>query len=189
MENAPRQEMTSLQTMSEVLGTADIVLVDTNVFVAVGSPDHDKYQALQSVVQREGIVLQVPERVKAELRTMQMSDRVETAVEDGWAELVSPPEPADSDAITAMDFTRRDIANQTDKHEHEVEKADTVFAGLAIESLKVDAGGSVVVLTDDKVAASAIERAVEQQAYGESVTVLRLSDVIDDEIGDDFRQI
>lgn len=54
--------------MSEALGTADIVLVDTNVFVAVGDPDHDKYQALQTVCQREGVVLQVPERVEAELR-------------------------------------------------------------------------------------------------------------------------
>lgn len=175
--------------MSEALGTADIVLVDTNVFVAVGNPERDKYQALRAVVQRAGIVLQVPERVEAELRTMQMSTRVETAVADGWAERVDPPEPTDSDAVTAMDFTRRDIANQTGNDEHEVEKADTVFAGLAIEYLKGDGDGSVVVLTDDKVAATAIHRAVEQQGYGESITVLRLSAVIDDEIGDDFRMI
>jgi hypothetical protein len=175
--------------MSEAPGTADIVLVDTNVFVAVGGPDHDKYQALRSVVQREGVVLQIPERVEAELRTMQMTNRVETAVDDGWAELVSPPEPTDGDAVTAMDFTRRDIANQTDTHEHEVEKADTVFAGLAIQYLKDDTGGSFVVLTDDKVAATAIQRAVEQQGYGTSISVLRLSDVIEDEIDDDFRVI
>ena len=189
METAPCQETTSPQTMSEALSTADIVLVDTNVFVAVGDPERDKYQALRAVVQREGVILQVPERVEAELRTMQMSNRVEREVEDGWAELVNPPELTDGDAVTAMDFTRRDIANQTDKQEHEVEKADTVFAGLAIEYLKDDAGGSVVVLTDDKVAATAIQRAADQQGYGESITVLRLSAVIDDEIGDDFRMI
>jgi len=175
--------------MSEALGTADIVLVDTNVFVAVGDPDHEKYQALKSVVQREGVVLQVPERVLKELETMQTANRVETAVEDGWAELIEPPEPTDGDAIRAMDFTRRAIANQTDRPEHEVEKADTVFAGLAIEYLKDDAGGTVLVLTDDTVAATAIQRAVEQQGYDESITVLRLSDVIDGEMGDDFRLI
>jgi hypothetical protein len=42
MENGPNQETTSSQTMSEVLGTADIVLVDTKVFVAVGCPDRDQ---------------------------------------------------------------------------------------------------------------------------------------------------
>lgn len=175
--------------MSEALGAADIVLVDTNVFVAVGGPDREKYQALRRVVQRHGVVLQVPERVKTELSTMQIADRVETAVENEWAELVDPPAPTDSDAVSAMDFTRRDIANQSDKDEHEVEKADTVFAGLAIEYLKRDASGSVVVLTDDRVAATAIQRAIAQQGYDESITVLRLDDVIGDETGDDFRVI
>jgi hypothetical protein len=88
-----------------------------------------------------------------------------------------------------MDFTRRDIANQTGTDEHEVEKTDTVFAGLAIEYLKQHAAESVVVLTDDRVAATAIQRAVAQEGYDESITVLRRSDVIGDEMSDDYRVI
>jgi hypothetical protein len=45
----------------------------------------------------------------------------------------------------------------------------------------------VVVLTDDRIAAVAIERAVEQQGYDESILVLRRDDVIDDD--DDVRVI
>jgi hypothetical protein len=171
--------------MSEALDAADIVLVDTNVFVAVGGPDREKYQALRRVIQRSGVVLRVPERVNTEMSTMQIADRVETE----WTELVDPPAPTDSDAVSAMDFARRDIANQSGKDEHEVEKADTVFAGLAIEYLKRDASESVVVLTDDTVAATAIQRAITQQGYDGSITVLRLDDVIGDETGDDFRVI
>jgi hypothetical protein len=169
--------------MSEALDAADIVLVDTNVLVAVGGPDREKYQALRRVIQRSGVVLRVPERVNTEMSTMQIADRVETE----WAE--HPPAPTDSDAVSAMDFARRDIANQSGKDEHEVEKADTVFAGLAIEYLKRDASESVVVLTDDTVAATAIQRAITQQGYDGSITVLRLDDVIGDETGDDFRVI
>jgi hypothetical protein len=64
--------------MSEALDAADIVLVDTNVLVAVGSPDREKYQALRRVIQRSGVVLRVPERVNTEMSTMQIADRVET---------------------------------------------------------------------------------------------------------------
>jgi hypothetical protein len=111
---------------------------------------------------------------------MHIADRVETAIEQGWAELTDSPSPTDPDAVAAMDFVRREIARQTGKEEHRVEKADTVFAGLAIELLR-EGNPRVVVLTDDRIAAAAIERAVEQQRYGELILVLRREDVINDD--------
>lgn len=171
---------------SEALGPEDVVLADTNLFVAVGGPKNSKFQSLRTFAQRRNIVLQVPERVEHELSTMHIADRVTTAIEEGWAMPIDPPSPTDPSAVEAMDFVRREIARKTGKNEHQVEKADTVFAGLAIEFLR-DGNARVVVLTDDRVAGSAIERAVGQQGYSNSVLVLRRTDVIDDT--DDVRVI
>jgi predicted nucleic acid-binding protein len=165
---------------SNELGPEDVVLVDTNLFVSVGGVDHPKFRKLREFAERRQLTLQVPRRVKQELSTMHIADRVERAVDEGWAELIDPPSPTDSEAVGAMDFVRREIARQTGKEEHRVEKADTVFAGLAIELLR-EGNPRVVVLTDDRIAAVAIERAVEQQGYGESILVLRRDDVIDDD--------
>jgi predicted nucleic acid-binding protein len=165
---------------SDELGPEDVVLVDTNLFVSVGGVDHPKFRKLREFAERRQLTLQIPRRVKQELSTMHIADRVETAIEQGWAELTDSPSPTDPDAVAAMDFVRREIARQTGKEEHRVEKADTVFAGLAIELLR-EGNPRVVVLTDDRIAAAAIERAVEQQRYGELILVLRREDVINDD--------
>lgn len=117
-------------------GPDDVVLADTNLFVAVGGPEKPKYQRLRSFVRRRRVTLQVPQRVVDELSTMHVADRAEVAVDEGWATVVDPPAPSHGDAVAAMDFVRREIARRSEKDEHEVEKADTVFAGLAIEFLQ-----------------------------------------------------
>lgn len=164
----------------------DVVLVDTNVFVAVGDPNNSKYQALREYATDRDLVLAVPRRVRDELSAMHVANRVETAVEEGWAEVVDPPSPTHGDAVAAMDFVRREIARRTDKDEHEVEKADTVFAGLAIEYVQRDRH-AVYIVTDDRVAAAAITRAVEHQGYDDEVVVLTRDDIVDDD--DDVRVI
>lgn len=168
---------------SEALGPDDVVLVDTNLFVAVGGPEKPKYQQLRSFAKRQQVPLQLPQRVVDELKTMHVADRVEVAVDEGWAAVVDPPSPSHSDAVAAMDLVRREIARRSEKDEHKVEKADTVFAGLAIESLR-QGNQRVVVLTDDRLAADAIERAVREQGYGESILVLRRTDIMDDDNSD-----
>lgn len=171
--------------MSEDLDSSDTILADTNFFVGIGSPTHPKYESVRELAIRRNLVLLVPQRVKTELSAMHIADRVETAVTEGWAELVDPPSPTHADAVAAMDYVRREIARQTGTDEHDVEKADTVFAGLAIEYLQREAT-QVVVLTDDRVAADAITQAVRQQGYGESVMILTRSEIVDDS---DFRVI
>jgi len=88
--------------MSEALTEADSVFVDTNVFIAVGRPDNEKFQAFRTVVHRHTVVLQVPQRVESELRTMQRTDGLETALNEGWATVIAPPAPTDSDAVAAI---------------------------------------------------------------------------------------
>jgi hypothetical protein len=168
--------------LSEDLTPETIPLVDTNLLVAVGGPRNSKYRELRAYVQKRDVVLRVPRRVERELSTMHYGDRVETAVEEGWAERIDSPSPTHADA---MDFVRREIANQTGTDEHEVEKADTVFAGLAVEFLKTR-DAPVAVLTDDRVAANAIETAVAKQGHGDAVSVFTRDDLIG---GDDDLRI
>jgi len=177
--------MNRRETMSDDPGPDDIVLVDTNVFVAVGDPENAKYQSLREYAIRRDLTLSVPRRVKRELSAMHIADRVESAVDDGWADVVAPPSPTDSAAVAAMDSVRREIARRSPKDEHEVEKADTVLAGLAIEYLKCRED-QVFVLTDDTVAAKAITGAVKRQGFEDEVTVLTRDDILD---GDDLRII
>jgi hypothetical protein len=171
--------------MSEGLTPETIPLVDTNLLVAVGGPQNSKYRALREYVEKRDVVLKVPRRVEQELSTMHYGDRVETAVEEGWAERVDPPSPTDSAAVDAMDFVRREIADQTGKDEHDVEKADTALAGLAVEYLERE-NRPVAVLTDDRVAARAIEMGTARSHCDGSVSVFTRDDLIG---GDDDLRI
>lgn len=172
--------------MSDEPDSEDIILVDTNVFVAVGEPENAKYQSLREYAQQRNLVMLVPQRVRDELSTMHIANRVETAVDNGWAEIVDPPSPTHADAVTAMDTVRGEIARRSDKDEHEVEKADTVLAGLAIE-YRQRRDENVFVLTDDRVAAEAIRVAVQQQDDQSAVTVVTRTEILDSD--DDLRLI
>lgn len=172
--------------MGDEKSQASVVLADTNLFVAVGAVDSEKYDALRDWAQQRSATLRVPERVSEELRVMGLTDRLETAVEQGWATVVDPPEPTASAAIAAMDFVRQYIANQTGTDEHDVEKADTVFAGLAVEYIE-QGHSTVIVLTDDKIASDGIQLAVSTEGYEDRITVYRQADILD--TGDDFRVI
>lgn len=163
--------------MCEELTPETVVLVDTNLFVAVGGPGNSKFRALREYVEQRNVVLKVPRRVERELSTMHYADRVERAVDEGWAERVDPPSPTDPDAVNAMDFVRREIARRTGTDEHDVEKADTALAGLAVEYLK-RTGDPVAVVTDDRVAAQAIEAGTARSDCEGSVRVFTREDLL-----------
>jgi hypothetical protein len=141
---------------------------------------------LRKYAQQRRPVLLVPERVHEELSTMHVANRVQHAVDDGWAEIVDPPSPTHAEAVTAMDTVRREIARRSAKDEHEVEKADTVLAGLAIE-YRHRRGNDVFVLTDDRVAAAAIRAAVRRQDHEDAIAVVTRSEILDSD--DDLRLI
>ena len=57
-----------------------------------------------------------------------------------------------------MDETRRFIANETDRNEDTIEKADTALVGLITQLLDSGEAERVVLLTTDKPAGRAAER-------------------------------
>jgi len=100
------------------------VIVDANIFIAIGDPSNAKFVQFRSAVQTAGVVLKLPHRVIGEVGGRD-TYRVQTALDEGWSEIIDAPDPTDGDAVAASDIARRTIADTTDKPEHEVEKTDT----------------------------------------------------------------
>lgn len=176
--------------MSEasLLAGADLVLVDTNVFVALGQPSNPAYQQFRRVIRRAEIVVRLPQRVVGELGGPETKP-VQQALEEGWAEIVDAPAITDGDAMQASDIPRRTIASLTDQPDHDVEKADTIFAGLAVQYLREQAVSDVVVLTDDASARQGIETAVHEQGYTNGVSVYGVTDILGEDPGDSLTLI
>jgi hypothetical protein len=164
------------------------VIVDANVFFAIGRPSNSKYERFRREVQQAGVVIRLPRRVVSELGGPE-TDRIQQALDEGWAEIVDAPSPQDADAVTASDIARRVIANETGQPEHEVEKTDTVLAGLVIQYLRDTESPEVVVLTDDIAAKRGIETAIDELGYGDAIGVYSLFDVIDDNSDDSLSVI
>ncbi|ELY63563.1 hypothetical protein [Natrinema versiforme] len=164
------------------------VLVDANIFYAIGHPTNPQYRRFRSAVQNAGVVCNLPRRVIGELGGPE-TDRVRTALDEGWAEIIDAPSPTDGDAVAASDIAKRTIANETGQAEHEVEKTDAILAGLAIQYVRDRSPGGIIVLTDDKPARKGIENAVRAQGYTDTITVYGLTDIIGDDSGDSMQLI
>jgi len=121
---------------SNPLSSEQDVLVDANIFFAIGHPSNPKYARFRSAIRNAGVVCKLPQRVIGELGGSEM-DRVRTALDEGWAEIIDAPSPADGDAVAASDIATRTIANETGKPEHEVEKTDAILAGLPSSTLGI----------------------------------------------------
>lgn len=170
------------------LSGVETVLVDANVFFAVGHPSNAKYQQFRTAVERADIVLQLPRRVVGELGGPETAP-VRTALDEGWAEVVSAPDPTDGAAVAASDVARRTIANETGRPEHDVEKPDVILAGLAVQYAREHTSPAVAILTDDTPARRGIENGVASQGYGDVISVYTLADIIGDEPGEGIRLV
>ena len=155
------------------------VLVDANIFYAISRPSNPQYTRFRSAVRNAGVVCKLPRRAIGELGGPE-TDRVQTALNDGWAEIIDAPSPTDGDAVAA---------SETGQAEHEVEKTDAILAGLAIQYVRDRSTTDVVVLTDDTPAKNGIENATRAQGYTDTITVYRLADIIGDDTGDLMRLI
>lgn len=156
-------------------------------FFAIGQPDNPRYRAFRQAIQTTDITCKLPQRVVGELGGPE-TDRVQTALTEGWADRIEPPSPTDGDAVAASDIARRTIASETGRSEHEIEKADVLFAGIAIQYAR-DRLTSVVVLTDDKPAREGIKNAVSALGYEETIAIYGVADIIGDDPGDSVRLI
>jgi len=176
-------------TADTPLSPEHVTFVDTNVFISTGNPETAKYRRFRRAVTRAGVTLLIPALVEEEIGQSGVETALEQACDEEWARVVDAPALSQSDATAAQDIARRAIASKSPaKGEHEVEKADTVFAGLAVEYLhQEETGDDVTILTADKRAQEAIATAMSSLGYDGQIHLVSLWDIISD--GDEFRVI
>lgn len=168
-----------------VLPTGATVLVDTNVFFAIGGPSNAKHRRFRSAIRTAEASCRLPQRVVTELGGPE-TDRIEAALSAGWVEIADPLDQTDGDVVAATDIARRTIASETGRPEHEIEKADTTLAGLAVQFARYRSE-PVVVVTNDIPARAGVEHAVTASGHGDDVDVCEVAKVIGDDAGDPIR--
>lgn len=168
------------------LSPAHVTLVDTNTFIHAGLPEAQSFKQFRRAVLAADVTLLVPERVEDEVEQSGHRPSLETALDEGWAAIVEAPSLTQSDATKARDIAQRAIASKSStKEEHEVEKADPVFAGLAVEYLlEENRGNEVTIITADKIARQAIKTAVASLGYDNQIHAVSLVDIIGDAGGE-----
>ena len=116
------------------------VLVDANIFYAIGRPSNPQYHRFRTAVQHAGVVCKLPRRVIGELGGPE-TDRVRTALDEGWAEIIDAPSPTDGDAVAASDIARRTVASKSPRGQ-----APRLSRGLPFYA-STEAGGTCSLLT------------------------------------------
>jgi len=151
-------------------------VADTGVFVRCGGPDKDKFQRLRRALRQAGVSLRIPQRVYEELGGDPAADEYPSGnipypdgFEEGWIVVADKLDYANPLVSTVMDDTRRYIANETDRDEDHIEKADTALVGLAAQLLDTGEASSVVLLTTDKPAGNAAETLLPQHGFSDRI--------------------
>lgn len=121
----------------------DAHIADASLFIAAGSVQNEKFDALRTETQRTDRKFIIPERVYDELTNQSGGDRpeyttstlpIDVSIEEGWVEVFEPLEYTNPHVATAMDVTRRYIAHETDRQEDTIARLLDVF-----EELQADA--------------------------------------------------
>lgn len=98
---------------SSPLASDQDIFVDINMFFAIGALSNMEYQAFCREVARANVILKLPRRVVGELDERK-AERVRTALEDGWVEIIDAPPIRDANAVNASDIARRTMADKPD---------------------------------------------------------------------------
>ncbi|WP_266080731.1 hypothetical protein [Haladaptatus caseinilyticus] len=90
------------------LSTEIDVLVDANIFIAIGHPTNPRYKRFQQVAQTAGVVLKLPHRAIGEIGG---PDRnwIRIALEQGWAEIINTPAPTVGNVSVESEYSRPDM--------------------------------------------------------------------------------
>jgi len=171
-----------------------VYIVDTGVFVRCGGPDKDKFQRLRRAVRQAEIALRIPQRVYEELGGDPKADAYPSGnipypdgFEENWIVVADELDYTDPLVSTVMDEARRFIANETDRDEDNIEKADTALAGLAAQVLDSDDADQVVILTTDKPAGKAAKTLLPQHGFSDNIEYQYVSvDYLETLTADDF---
>ncbi|WP_096391782.1 hypothetical protein [Halopenitus persicus] len=153
-----------------------VYIADTGIFVRCGGPDNDKFQRLRRSVRQIGVSLRIPQRVYEELGGDPAADAYPSGnipypdgFEEGWIVVADELDYANPLVSTVMDEARRFIANETDRDEDSIEKADTALIGLAAQLLDSEEAEHVVLLTTDKPAGNAAETLLPQYGFSDRI--------------------
>ena len=149
-----------------------VFIADTGVFVRCGGPDKDKFQRLRRALRQAGVSLRIPQRVYEELGGDPAADEYPSGnipypdgFEEGWIIVADELDYTDPLVSTVIDEARRFIANETDRAEDSIEKADPALVGLAAQLLDTGEAAHVVLLTTDKPAGKAAETLLPKHGF------------------------
>lgn len=147
-------------------------VVDTGVFVRCGGSDAEKYQRLRRAVRQAEISLLVPRRVYRELGGNPDDEPYpsstipwQAGIDEGWIVVADELEYANPLVSGIMDASRRFIANETNRPEDRIEKADTAIVGLAAQLLDTSDAEQIIILTTDKPAGRAAETLLPEYGF------------------------
>lgn len=161
-----------------------VAIIDSSVLFAMGGPSNDKYQALERFVRRRNVSVKIPDHVAAELgespsQYEYQRDRLRAAQDAGWL------------ARGEIDFTRSEVAVIVDKtrarmakrsaadvSEDDIEKTDTVLAGLAYQYAMDNE--DVAVLVSDRLAQQAMTDVLGSTAVGERIVIIEGRELLTD---------
>jgi len=136
-------------------------IIDSSVLFAIGAPDNEKYQAFQRFVTQRELSVYIPTHVAKELGEAPDTytfhrERLRAAQEAGWLER-SEINYENSTVSKVIDRTRKRMVNLSanDVIEDEIEKTDTVLAGLAYQHANYPQA-HVTIFVSDGIAEKAI---------------------------------
>lgn len=129
-------------------------------------------------------MFRIPERVYDELTASETEDpHVETAIAEGWVQVAPSLDYTDSLVSRTMDSVQRYIANADDRRADEVERADAALGGVAAQLLTARSPDGVFVYTTDITAGEAVETALSDAGYADSVTFVNAFEFIENLVG------
>lgn len=159
------------------LARDSIAILDSSVLFAMVGPSNEKYQAFERYVTRRNISVRIPDLVAEELGESPAAyayhrDRLRAAHDDGWLEpgRIDFSNPGVSDAV---DRTRKRMGKLSadDVSEDEIEKTDTVLAGLAYQ-YATETSMHVTVLISDRIAEQAIGDVLSAMEFDNTFSVV-----------------
>ncbi|WP_224337928.1 hypothetical protein [Haloprofundus halobius] len=152
-------------------------IIDSSVLFAMGGPSNEKYQAFERFVRRQGITVTVPEQVAEELGESPdayeyQRDRLRSAQDAGWLksghiDFSVPRVPEVVDKTRA----RMGALSADDVTEDEIEKTDTILAGLAYQYV-AEGASHVTVLVSDRIAERAIADILSAVGVGDRTSIV-----------------
>lgn len=153
-------------------------IADACFFIAAGSVQNAKFDALRTEARHTDRTFIIPVRVYEELTNQSARDEseyttstlaIDVAIEEGWVAVFEPLDYSNSHVARAMDGTRRYIAQETDRQEDTIEKADAALGGCAAQLLDTDDVDRVVVYTADIAAGEGIVTVITHSELPNSV--------------------